>query len=77
MTNPNLIFDHGHLIASHWVLQKSQSTLNRIFPDSLAINTLGFIAINSRLGPSKIKTQFVLDDYKIYQYLSKLTIPEI
>lgn len=75
MTNRHLIFEHGHLIASHLVLQKSQSAFPSGIPNSLAINTLGFIAINSRLGPTKIKTQFSLDDYKIYQYLSKLTIP--
>jgi S-adenosylmethionine synthetase len=61
----------------HWILQKEQYALSKKSPTSLAINTLGYIAINNHLGPTKIKTQFSLDDYKIYQYLSKLTIPEL
>ncbi len=48
------IYKHGHLLASHAVLQERQHSLN--FKQNspyvkLAIDDFGFITINSYLGP--------------------------
>lgn len=55
------IYEQGHLIASHYILQKQQSKYEHSSVTSLAVHNIGLITINRRLGPTKLETQLPLD----------------
>ena len=81
-TDPRAIFDQGHLLASHVILQEYQHQLDIEKSSSpyrkLAIDELGLVTINSNLGPRKFQYMFPLWNAETaYTYLSKLTLPEL
>lgn len=76
-TNYKALYREGHKIAAHIVLQKLQKLIdsfeNVSTYQSLAIDELHLLTVNSRLGPHKMKTQFV-DNWKALAHLTKLTV---
>lgn len=55
MTDVRRIYEQGHFIAAHIVLQQRQKILDKVSETKkLAIDELSLLTINSRLGPTKI-----------------------
>lgn len=79
-TEPHSIYKHGHLLASHSILQEEQAQLNQKYSlepyKKLAIDEYGLMGINVFLGPKKVQHSFGWGAERSFIYFSKLMIQE-